>query len=115
MNEFLSYQPKKNIVYSTQDKLEALQDLVNRIEVEIEHCQNQKRTNPKMTRYEHKIMVLNATKNYISDNIDIDILNAYKQQYPKWDKAFGKSNTKELVDEAFELKEKRRSLGITYN
>jgi hypothetical protein len=115
MDEFLSYQPGKNMVYSTQDKLEALQDLVNRIELEIEHCQKEKIENPKMTRYEHKIMVLNATKNYLCGNIDIDILNTYKQQYPKWNKAFGKSNTEVLVDEAVELKGKGHSTGITYN
>ncbi|MDR3503274.1 MAG: hypothetical protein P4L79_11920 [Legionella sp.] len=115
MDEFLSYQPKKNMAYSTQDKLEALQDLVNRIEDEIEHCQKEKVTNPKMTRYEHKIMVLNATKNYLCDNIDIGILNAYKQQYPKWSKALGKSNTEALVEEAVDLKRKGVSLGITYD
>lgn len=114
MDEFLSCQPKKNMVYSTQDKLEALQDLVNRIEDEIEHCQKEKVTNLKMARYEHKIMVLNATKNYLCDNIDIDILNAYKRQYPKWNKGLGKSNTEALVEEACDLKGKGQSLGITY-
>lgn len=89
-----------------------LQDLVNRIENEIEYCKKQKEKYPRVQLYSDKIWVLNATKNYVRGNIGLDILEEYMRIYPKWDKDSETSDTKTLVHEAISLKVPlRHSLG----
>jgi hypothetical protein len=83
-----------------------LHDLVSQIKDRIDYFIKQMRKNPQIQWYSHKIAVLNATKNYLYDNIEIDTLEDYKRVYPKWDKAVGVSNTKNLVIEAMLFKKR---------
>lgn len=81
-----------------------LHDLVSQIKDRIDYFITQMKKHPKIQWYSHKIAVLNATKNYLYDNIGIDTLEDYKRVYPKWDKAVGVSNTRNLVNEAILFK-----------
>jgi hypothetical protein len=106
VDEFIANKPKCDASYSPTEKLESLRELAGRIQEEIIHCEQQRQKYPNIERYGHKVTVLNATKNYLCGNIDIDILHAYMDKYPKWNKAFGRSNIKNLVIEALDLKGK---------
>lgn len=81
-----------------------LQDLISRIETEIDYCNQQKAKYLIMQRFNHKIAVLRAAKNYLCGKIGSETLNEYMRLYPKWEKAFGASNTITLINEAIEFK-----------
>ncbi len=103
VSHFVSPKAQQNIEESKRTFIQ-LQDLVHRIEEEITHCKKQKEKYPKMQQYSDKILVLNATKNYVYGNIGYDILEEYMRIYPKWNTDSEASDTKALVYEAMVFK-----------
>ncbi|MCW8408638.1 hypothetical protein OQJ13_06575 [Legionella sp. PATHC035] len=90
--------PPKNTLESQ------FQSLVNRIEDEITYCKQQKEKHPRFQNYSDQISVLNATRNFMYDNIGFNLLEEYMRIYPKWDKSFEASTTKILIHEAIAYK-----------
>ncbi|WP_392538789.1 hypothetical protein [Legionella sp. 227] len=96
--------PPKNTVESQ------FQSLLNRIEDEITYCKQQKEKRPRFQQYSDQLSVLNATRNYLYDNIGFNILEEYMRIYPKWDKSLQASTTKILINEAIAFKNGQQQL-----